>query len=288
MIVVASVWGLNHVIVKHTLSNMGPLAFNSVRFSLASLVLLLILRLVEKDIRLDPQDMRPLARIGFLGYTLNQYFYIIGLNQTTAGKAAVLMAASPVFVALMEKICGRARYSWLAWLGIWGSFAGVLMVTTGSKTGLSLTSGSLAGDVLVLGGSMSWAYYTIHTRPLMTRLSPLRVTAYTTLFGTIPLVAVSVPALLNQDWSSVTLGSWGALVFSCMGPVVLGCICWNWGIQRLGSGRTAIYNNLNQVVASLAGWVLLGERWSPLQAAGALFILMGVTFVRTGAEKRGS
>ncbi|HHY95915.1 MAG TPA: EamA family transporter [Firmicutes bacterium] len=44
---VAATWGLNHVIVKHTLANMHPLAFNAIRFGLASLTLLVILRLAE-------------------------------------------------------------------------------------------------------------------------------------------------------------------------------------------------------------------------------------------------
>ncbi|MDI7250730.1 MAG: DMT family transporter, partial [Bacillota bacterium] len=112
------------------------------------------------------------------------------------------------------------------------------------------------------------------------RYSPLRVTALTMSAGTIPMILLSAPVLMAQDWGRVTATSWAALVYSYSVPIVVGYLIWSWGIQRIGSGRTAIYSNLSPLVASLLGWALLGERWSAPQVAGGLLIPLGIAQVR--------
>lgn len=302
---VATTWGLNHVIVKHTLTNMHPLAFNAIRFGLASLTLLVILRLAEggpargsgrgaaRSSRLGaaggmwvrPVDTRPVIRVSLLGHTLYQLCFIMGLSLTTAGKTAVILAVSPACVACLEHFTGRERYSHRSWAGILASLLGVALVTAGGKDGLSLAGGELRGDLLVLAATVCWAGYTVTSRPLLHSYSALRITALTISVGTVPLIFVSWPTLMHQPWAEVTSTSWAALLFSFAVPVVIGYILWSWGIQRLGSGRTAIYGNLSPLVASFVGWIVLGETWSLLQLAGAGLILFGITQVRKGQPR---
>lgn len=285
---VAASWGVNHVVVKHTLANMMPLAFNALRFGLASATLLGILWLVEGDVGVKRRDLWPVLGVGVLGHTVYQTLFITGLSFTTAGKTSVILAVSPVFVACLERLLGIGTYRWRAWVGVLASLAGVILITGGGRGGLTLSGGQLRGDLLVLAAAACWGGYTVAARPLLDRYSPLRVTALTMSAGTIPMILLSAPVLMAQDWGRVTATSWAALVYSYSVPIVVGYLVWSWGIQRIGSGRTAIYSNLSPLVASLLGWALLGERWSAPQVAGGLLIPLGIAQVRAdgGVDRR--
>ncbi|NPV69042.1 MAG: EamA family transporter [Firmicutes bacterium] len=283
MIGVAVSWGMNHVILKHTLGNMQPLALNSVRLSVGSVVLLSMLWLIERDLRVQPSDLKWFIATGLVGHTLYQYLFIQGLNLTLAGKTSVILATMPAFVAFITQYMGRESYTMRAWSGIMISLAGVLLVTTGGR-GVDMAQGTLAGDLLIVGATLCWSLYTVLMKPLLGGYSVLKATALTMAMGTGPLVLLSVPALQRQDWVSVTPLSWGALSFSALVPISLGYILWSWGVKRIGSARTAVYQNISPVIASIGGLMFLGERWVLVQMLGAILIVAGVTQVRSGVR----
>lgn len=279
----ALTWGINHAVVKHALESMQPLAFNSIRLGIGSMALLLVLWLAERDFSLDRQDVLLTILVGFLGHTCFQILFILGLNLTTAGKTSVIFALSPTFAAFMEQVAGTGRYTLRGWLGTLVSLGGVALVTVSRKTGA--TGGGLSpGDLLELLATICWAAYTVMARPLLRKYSPLKVTALTMVSGAIPLVAFSAPALLREDWRAVTGAAWASLAFSTCFPIVICYVLWSWGIQRIGSGRTVIYNNLSPLAGSLSSWVILRETWTLAQVAGAALVLSGVAQVRAGVR----
>jgi drug/metabolite transporter (DMT)-like permease len=62
--------------------------------------------------------------------------------------------------------------------------------------------------------------------------------------------------------------------------LALAYMIWSTGVQRIGSARTSVYSNLTPVVAMIIGAVLLGERVSGWQLAGAVLILAGLAVAR--------
>jgi drug/metabolite transporter (DMT)-like permease len=127
-----------------------------------------------------------------------------------------------------------------------------------------------------------WAIYTTGSKPLLARWSPLKLTALSMLAGTIPLVLISLPELLGQDWGAMSAGAWGGLLYSAVFAVVVAYIIWYTSVQRVGNARTAIYSNLLPVVAVLVGWLVLGDRLTLLQTAGAAVVLAGLIVTRWG------
>ena len=96
----------------------------------------------------------------------------------------------------------------------------------------------------------------------------------------IGLVLISTPALLAQDWISISPGAWGGRVFSGALSRALAYILWYYGVRHLGSSRTAVYSNLVPVAALITAWIWLSAVPSPLQTAGAAVILLGLTVAR--------
>ncbi|PKO22420.1 MAG: hypothetical protein CVU38_09590 [Chloroflexi bacterium HGW-Chloroflexi-1] len=285
MVAVILIWGINFSVVKLALRDFSPLAFNAVRFGLATAVMVAILVLRGESFRLARRDLLPIVFLGLSGHTLYQLVFIFGLAETIPANSALLMATSPIFVAIYGRVLGIERTNRLMWAGIALSFAGILLVIGGDGE-LSLGGGTLRGDLLILAAAMLWAAYTTASMPLLTRYSPVKVTALSMVVGTIPFVVISTPALLRQDWHATTVGGWGGLLYSAVFAVVVGYVIWYTSVQRVGNARTAVYSNLIPVVAGVIGWLALGDRLTPLQLVGAAVVLAGIMLTRRGRMRQ--
>lgn len=280
MLALVVVWGVNFAIVKDALAVLSPLAFNSLRMAAAGVILLAVLRLTEGPLRLPRSDWLRLLALGVVGHTLYQIFFITGIARTTAGNSALILAMVPLFVAILGAALRLDVLTARTWGGIALAFGGLFaLIFAGGR--LRIDARTLAGDGLTLLCSICWASYTVFSRPFLTRMSPLRLTAVTLLLGVPPLALVSLPQLLAQPWHRVSWPVWGALAFSSIFAIALGYVVWYRSVQRVGGTRTAVYSNLIPVVALISAWVLLGERLSLPQIAGAAVVLAGVWIART-------
>ena len=106
------------------------------------------------------------------------------------------------------------------------------------------------------------------------------------LIGTVFLIPPSLPAVMRQEWSAVSQGSWIALVYSFTFALVICHILWYRSVKKVGNVRTAIYSNLVPVFATLFGVLLLGERLTAAVGIGATCILGGIILTRIGQRRR--
>lgn len=274
------IWGMNAVIVKAIYSQIPPLIFMSVRFVIAGSLLLFVLWRTEGNLHLPRHDWKAMISAGIVGTGLYQPLFLYGLALTTASTAALIIATSPAFVALINRVMGRELLSLRGWVGIALTFVGVALIIQGGE-GITITSQALWGDLLVLVGAFLWALYAVLAAPLMVRYSPLRVTALTTSIGATPLVLIGAPAALMLDWQQVNLLGWSGLVYSAVFAIVVGYIIWNNGVKKIGGSRTALYNNLIPLVGAIGAAIFLGEALTPLKIAGAVIIFAGLHLART-------
>ena len=91
----------------------------------------------------------------------------------------------------------------------------------------------------------------------------------------------AAPAVAAQDWSQVTATGWLGLAYSSALAIVVAYILWNFGVQRIGSARTAIYNNLTPVIATFGAAIFLGEPLTLFKIVGAVIIFVGLYLART-------
>lgn len=279
------IWGVNYAVVKAALAEMRPLGFNSARFILASALTLLLLRLIEGDVGFARGDWWRFLGLGLIGNTCYQVLFINGIDRTTAGNSALLLATTPIFISLIGAAVGVERVGKLAWVGVFFSFAGILMVIVGSNKELSLSRETIKGDVLILIGAAVWSLYTVLSKPMLARYSALKLTALAMLGGTPFLVLFSIPQLLAQDWAAVSWQGWLGLFFSGSMAIALCYIIWNSGVSKVGGTRTAVYSNLSPVIATIFAWLTLGEAITAFMVAGAAMIFLGIYLTRRSGQR---
>ncbi|MFO7246851.1 MAG: DMT family transporter, partial [Bacillota bacterium] len=268
---VAAIWGLNTPLIKLSLADLHPLAFNSIRFALATLVSWAMLLVSRLPRGIQRRDILPLAALGCLGHAFYQVLFISGTARTSAANVAVLLGALPVYVALLAAFSRVERVTARTWVGIVLAFGGILTVMGGGGGG-----GSLTGDLMIFLGNSATAVYTLLSTRYLRRYPPLVYSTWTMTLGTPVLLLVSAPALAAQDWSAVAPRAWLAIVYSAVFALGVGYAVWNLALQRIGSVRTVIYNNVSPLLGVLFSALLLGDPIGARYLLGTLLVVGGV------------
>jgi drug/metabolite transporter (DMT)-like permease len=279
------VWGVNFAVVKGALEHIPAMAFNGLRFPLASLTVYLILRSRGPLPIPERKDWLRLALLGIAGNGVYQLLFIQGLDRTTAGNTALLLATVPVWTAVLSAVLREGTLDRWVLGGIGTTLAGMVLVVTGGGARVGLGAATLTGDLLAAGAAFLWASYTVGSRGLILRYGSVPVTAWTLWSGSVVLVLLGLPELATLSWGAVPIVSgWGAVAFAGILALGLSYLLWYRGVHRLGSARTAAYSNLVPVVALLTAWALLGEVPSGLQWIGAVVIIGGIVLARVGGR----
>ncbi len=282
------VWGINFSVVKTALTDLSPLSFNSLRFGFAALFLLTLLWVIERNLSVRREDIVRLFLLGLIGNTFYQLLFIHGIARTTASNSSLILAIMPIFVVLLSTVLGVEKVGRRIWYGVVISFIGIFLIVQGTGRTLTITDQSLIGDLLTLAGTICWATYTVLSKPLLQRYTPLKLTTITMAMGTLPLVLVSIPSLNEQNWGSVSLQGWLCLAYSFCLAIAIGYVIWYTGVSRIGSARTALYENLITVIAVAVAWIFLSEKMTLLQILGAVLVLASLYLARRNSKVNSS
>ena len=276
LILMVIIWGANFSAIKIALQDFPEIPFNALRLSLASAVFLVAIFLRGRP-ALNRAEWLRLAVLGIVGHLCYQLCFLAGVARTSVANSSLIFGCTPVAVAVMSSIAGHERLTVPRWIGAALSFAGVVAIVGHRAT---LSTSTLAGDALMLGGMLCWSLYSVGAQPLLEHHSPLIVTGLSMAIGTVLYLVFAIAPMRHADWSSVSTSSWLLMVASSLLALVFAYMTWYTAVQRIGSARTSIYSNLTPVVAMAIGAVLLGERVGPWQLVGAALILSGLAVAR--------
>jgi drug/metabolite transporter (DMT)-like permease len=291
LLLLVLIWGINYSVLKRVFQDMDPMAFNVLRFGLASVVLLggiaAARRLERAGHTVDPVFLTPqrltmrdrvdLVWLGVIGHCVYQWCFSGGLPRTSVSSSALIMATTPVIVSTASALIGHERLRPLHWTGIAVSLAGVVCVVS---AGANRAGDSLAGDALMSAAAVCWAMFTLGGSRLMLRHSPLYVSGVTTAIGTSLYVVAAVPAVRAINWAAITPAVWAAVAFSGLLSVAASYLIWYAAIQRIGPARTSIYANMVPIAAMGIAAVWLREPLSARKIVGAAAVLTGVVLTR--------
>lgn len=270
-----AIWAVNFSVVKATLGHIPPLAFNTIRL-IGSCAIMWGFTRFGASTPLTRRDLGYFFILGVVGHTFYQFLFILGINVTSASNSALLLGLTPVMVAAIGALSRVERVSAGTWGGILISVIGVYWVLGSSET----SRNSLVGDLLVLAATLCWSTYTVLSKPLLERHSPLKVTTYTMTMGTLLFVPFGIPSLYELPWSEIPWTAWAGTIYSFAFALSIAYLFWYYAVSRVGPTGAAVYSNLIPAVALLVSWMALGETMQPSQLAGAAVIFLGIYLVR--------
>lgn len=279
------IFGSLSVVGKVALPQVGPYALVALRIGSAAVLLLLLERLLVAH-RVERSDWPMLVALSLLGVALNQLFFLVGLSMTTAVEATVLITTIPVFTLAVGLAWGREAWSARRGLGIAAGFAGVVVLVGASA--LEFGSATFLGNLFVVVNASFYSVYLVASRPLLARVPPLTVTAYTFLVAALLTLPVGLLGLGAVQPGGPDRVGWLALAYIILGPTVTTYFLVSYALVRVQASTVAAFIYLQPLVGGALAVMFLGEPLTlrTLAAAGLIFVGVGLTALQSRGARR--
>ena len=277
LILMAVLWSGIFPAVRVLLQSMGVFTAVFLRFGIAALILLVVLRWRQGRLpRLTPRELVLVVGLGLLGITLYNTLFNAGLERVDASRAALIVPTNPAVTALFAALFLKERLGRARAVGVVLSVSGALWVLC---RGDPLAFASLRfglGELFLVLCVFAWSAYTLLGRVALSTLSPLALAAYVMTAGA---VTMAVPAALEASpLAQVTWQSWAALAYLVVCGTVAPFIWYYEGVKALGAARAAQFINLVPPLAVTESVLLLGEPVTRALLVGAVLVVAGLYF----------
>ncbi len=280
------IWGSTFTLTKSLYSDMHPLAFGAARFLAIVVIAFLVLWISAKRsgrpdwLRIRRADVPLFVVTGVFGYTFYQLGFLLGLEHTSPFAGALMIASSTPLVSLLIVSLLGEKQPVAVWMGAVLAVAGVTIFLISGGEGMSWV-----GNLIAFGGGVSFAIYQVFNRRLVREYHSATYSAWSTLFGAIPLMLLGLPASIDQSWGSVSGGSWLAFLYMCVFPVYLAYIAWGWAIRHRGVAITG-FSLMVPVLAGLMSWMFYGEEFGPRKLLGGALAVAGLVWMQWANHRR--
>jgi drug/metabolite transporter (DMT)-like permease len=283
-------WASNIVAGKEAVNGFGGMGLAQLRLASAGILFVALFRAWpgRPELRLSGREWLILTVVAFNGMTLNQICFINGLARTSVAHTGLIVALGPVMVLALSCLMRLEPLTLPKFLGMLISLGGVAILTlAGAEKG---STAHWQGDLIVLAGSVSFAYYTIQVKAIANRYDALTLNTLTFAIGSLLMIPFAARSVLNIRWANVPLAAWGGLAFMVVLGTVVAYLFYAFALTELSASRVAAFAYLQPVMAALLGVWLLGERITPKLVAGGALILLGVYLAERerGEESQGT
>lgn len=277
-VIVAIIWGLSFVAASMVLTTLSPVILATIRFIIASAIYApVIIWEYRKGNKPTMADLKELSAFGFLSISIYFWLQYTGVQYAGAGVSAVLVTGLiPVLTGIAGTVLLREKFNVKKGIGIALGLIGVALIAFPKL----LVVGTIdwlffVGVACLLGNAVCWSMYSTLSRRLMKRIGkPLMVTAYTTLWGMLFLLPLS----LTADWGAlakVTSSQWGSILYLAVICSSAGYFLWNYALSKLEAVKASVWLYLEPVAAFIGSFALFGVIPTPLTMLGGAAILIG-------------
>lgn len=274
------VWGSTFISSKKLLEIYTPSQIMLTRFVLAYLALWIVR---PRRLKLDYRQELLFFLLGLSGCSIYFYTENTALTYTLASNVSIIVAAAPIFTAVLAHFTGEERFRRSTLLGFLIAFAGVILVVFNGTFVLKLNP---RGDLLALAAAACWAAYSVLNRRISGGIDSLLFTRRTLFWGLVtalPLVLLEGAAYpMAPLLTPVVAGNF--LFLGLFGS----CVCyilWNRAFHYLGVVTTNSFIYIQPFITIVVGWLFLNEPISPLALLGAGLITVGVVAAQYTQKK---
>ncbi|MGW0332676.1 DMT family transporter [Streptomyces sp. NPDC003011] len=269
----ALLWSSSYAVTKEVLADVGPLTIGAVRFTIAAVLLGIMVRVRRKPAaRPDARQRRLIHLSGLLGITVYFVLENIGVELSTASDASLIVASYPLMTMLVELVVLRTGMPLLRLGGVLLAAGGAFLVV---RNGAEVGGGARwFGDVLLLLGGLVWAGYNVLGTYAGRGQDAVSLTYHQTVAGAVGFLLASL--LEAGDWRVPDATASALLAYLAVACSVGGFLLYNYGLRRMPSSVAVSILNLVPVFGVLGAVVVNGETVRLAQVLGGVVIIAGV------------
>lgn len=268
------IFGFSFMFTKVALSFASPLVLVALRFTLAFIVMNLLLLTGKFKLNLEGKPIFKLVILGFIQPVLYFIVETYGVMMCSSSFAGIILGLMPIFGLIFGAVFLNDKIVPIQYLFVLLSISGVYLTTTGD------ISTSVMGTILLFGAVTLAATFSALSSKISSEFSAFERTYMMFLLG---FICFNIMALVEVKFSLPTLLEplhhlefITSLLFLGVIASVVAFFCVNYGLSYIKVYTQTILSNLTTVVSIFAGVVFLNDSFKGLQIVGVLLILISV------------
>jgi drug/metabolite transporter (DMT)-like permease len=245
-----------------------PLTVSTLRGVIGVGVLLVWLQLAQLPSFIPARERTVALALGIV-FAANIYLVFKAIEAIEVATAILTYFIYPLLTGISAAIVGLEKLTWRGLVAALFAFLGLAMMLGAHPTGLAL-----AGVLAALAAACCRVVLLLVTRALMRATDPVVMTFYSMISSTVLFVAVS---LISLHWQPPTGTAGWLAVIGLSVFVSTGIVGVFASTVRIGPFRTALFMNLEPLLAAAGSTVFLGELITPVQALGGAVMIAALT-----------
>ncbi|MDJ1484395.1 DMT family transporter [Cytophagaceae bacterium YF14B1] len=290
------IWAGSFSVTKAGVDHIPPVFFAFLRFALASVILLIILFVKERNkpnyIGWDRSVWYKVIGMSITGVTLYYTFFNLALRYTSAAMGSLIQGFIPVGVVVLAALYLKERLQSIQLVGVVISIIGVICIgfVSNPETTDFIESfvwrmpSVIVGNILVILSALCWVIYTIISKKLA-HLDSTHLTTWSTVIGTICFLPLMGVELYYEPLPVISWRGWLEIFYLGVLASALSYFWYNDAMKYLNAVEVGIFNNLDPVMGAVIAVVFLHEPISLWQVAGTVLVLLGV-WISTVSNKK--
>ncbi len=267
-------FGTSVPIIKLGLSLIPPFLFAALRFLLASIIVLVILRR-SGWVKVDLLRSRPMWTIGILN-TTGYILQFEGQVYATASDAALIIGSAALLIPIIARLRATEKLAWKTSLGVLSGFVGAgLVVTRGEARNLG--QAEVVGDLLILGTAVTIALIFVFSKDLVDRHGSPAVTGGIILTTSVLLLPFTPLDLRTSP--SLSSNAWLYILFLALFSTVGSYYFFAKGLETVSPTVSSIILPIEVIVSVALSVVIFRDPFNLFSGTGALLIIAGVVLV---------
>jgi drug/metabolite transporter (DMT)-like permease len=280
---VTMIWGGSWPIGRVIAQNLSPLLAASIRYTIALPFFILFAWIAERNLKLGSRKMHlKVAILGIFQVSLYNFFYFSGVRFTSASDATLIISLTPTLTALIaSKVHIDEKLNLAKILGLMLALSGVVLIILQSPN--TNVEDRFLGNFYIFMASLTWALFTVFSKPVLKEVKAMVFTAWGTIYGWIVLVVLALfvdfEYLTADTFVDLEMNVFLGLIYLAILAGAAGNIIFNSTIKKIGSSNTAIFVNFVPVFGITFSVLFLGELFSLWYLVSFVLIFTGVTIV---------
>jgi drug/metabolite transporter (DMT)-like permease len=278
-ITVCVVWGTTYLAISVALETVPVLLVAGLRWMFAGVVMSALMLATGRGLP-GPRLWLPLALLGLLMNVVGNGFVVYAQQYVASGLTAVLIATTPFWSALIERLLPNGeRFTRRSLTGLAIGFSGIVVLVWPE-----MTNGGAGGRQFILGviaiqlACVGWVIGTSFAKRHELGDNPFPSTALQMVFSGIMLLGA---ATANGDWAqlSFTPRTIAAMLYLSLAGSLVAYSAYIYAIQHLPLQLVSLYAYINPMIAVALGTLILSEPLSARIIVAAVLVFAGTWVV---------
>jgi drug/metabolite transporter (DMT)-like permease len=284
---VCLIWGSTYLGVRFAIETLPPLLMAGVRFSLAGVIVFVWARLSERSVPMPTfAQYRAAAIVGALLVACCNGLFTLAMGRVPSSIGALTATSLPIWMVLLDWLRPRGvRPATGVLIGVGMGFAGIIMLVQpwNAFRHSQDTSGHIdtIGLVMMLLGTIGWAFGSIYARQVQLPRSPRMNTAVQLLAGGAILLVLALltgePARLHIE--TVSAKSLAAFFYLVFFGSIAAFTAYAWLLRNVSAALASSYTYVNPIVALTLGATLGGEQITTIMIVAMVIIMAAVAII---------